>query len=178
LEYSGAAVVSTEVKGDRGLERQIQEHIRARVEATYPDAEFGSAEGAVPQNLLAMLRAQDEEESKDISAFDMKQATMPDMSPEGSNMFEGVRPTIVVDEGETRDTFSKEIVMESVLPDKVSGIDVSMSNTFENQFVSHYNSRVFPWALNYDCGVPTTQTFWRTGSLWRVPWCSVQVLVP
>ena len=42
--------------------------------------------------------------------------------------------------------------MESVLPGKVSGIDVSMSNTFENQFVSHYNCRVFPWALNYDCG--------------------------
>ena len=31
-------------------------------------------------------------------------------------------------------------------------MDVSMSNTFENQFVSEYNCRVFPWALNYDCG--------------------------
>ena len=82
----------------------------------------------------------------------MKQATMPDISCEGPEFFESVRPTIVLDEGETRNTFSKETVMESVLPDKVSGIDVSMSNTFENQIVSHCNSRVFPWALNYDCG--------------------------
>jgi hypothetical protein len=82
----------------------------------------------------------------------MKQATMPDMSCERPKFFESVRPTIALDEGETRDTFSKETVMESALPDKVSGIDVSMSNTFENQFASHYNSRVFPWALNYDCG--------------------------
>ena len=27
-----------------------------------------------------------------------------------------------------------------------------MSNKFENQFVSKYTSRIFPWALNYDCG--------------------------
>ena len=33
-------------------------------------------------------------------------------------------------------------------------IDVSTSNSFENQFTSSYNCRVFPWALNYDCGGP------------------------
>ena len=29
---------------------------------------------------------------------------------------------------------------------------VRMSNVFEDQFVSKYLPRVFPWALNYDCG--------------------------
>ena len=29
-----------------------------------------------------------------------------------------------------------------------------MSNKFENQFVSKYLPRIFPWALNYDCGGP------------------------
>ena len=58
---------------------------------------------------MAMLRAQ-EEESNDVSAFDMKQSTRPDLSSEGPEFFEGVRPTIVVDEGETRNAFSKEAV--------------------------------------------------------------------
>ena len=76
----------------------------------------------MPQAILAMLRAQEEEESKDVSAFDMKQATIPDLSCEGPEFFESVRPTIVLDECETRNTYSKETVMESVLPGKVSGI--------------------------------------------------------
>ena len=51
-----------------------------------------------------------------------------------------------------RDTFSNDAITEAVLPDKVSAMDITMSSTFENQFVSQYNCRVFPWALNYDCG--------------------------
>eukprot|EP00973_Karenia_brevis_P079488 11031030-Karenia_brevis.AAC.1 len=27
-----------------------------------------------------------------------------------------------------------------------------MSSVFGEKFASHYGSRVFPWALNYDCG--------------------------
>ena len=36
--------------------------------------------------------------------------------------------------------------------DKTSAVEVSTSNTFENQFTSSDNCRVFPLALNYDCG--------------------------
>ena len=87
-----------------------------------------------------------------MSGFDMKQATMPDNTNEGPNMFEGMRPTIVADEGDTRDTFSKEAVAETSLAGKVNVMDLGVSNTFENQFRSEYVCRVFPWALNYDCG--------------------------
>ena len=29
-----------------------------------------------------------------------------------------------------------------------------MSNKFEEQYISKYMPRIFPWALNYDCGGP------------------------
>ena len=34
----------------------------------------------------------------------------------------------------------------------VLNLIVRMSNEFEEQFVTKYLPRVFPWALNYDCG--------------------------
>ena len=34
----------------------------------------------------------------------------------------------------------------------ISALSIKMSNKFENQFVSKYTPRIFPWALNYDCG--------------------------
>ena len=54
---SGTTVVATEVTGNCGAE-QIRAHIQARVDTEYPDAEFGSTDGAVPQQIMAMLRAQ------------------------------------------------------------------------------------------------------------------------
>ena len=53
----------------------------------------------------------------------MKQATMPDLPGQGSELFYGVRPSIVVDEGETANTFSAETVCETALP-KVANLDV------------------------------------------------------
>ena len=76
---------------------------------------------------------------------------MPDLPGQGSELFYGVRPSIVVDEGETANIFSAETVCETALP-KVANLDVHMSNVFEDQFISKYTPRVFPWALNYDCG--------------------------
>ena len=54
-----------------------------------------------------MFRALVEEDNTDISAFDMKQATMPDISCPGPALFEGVRPSLVTDEGEAQGTFAK-----------------------------------------------------------------------
>ena len=76
---------------------------------------------------------------------------MPDTACRGPSLFEGMRPSIVTDEGDTRGTFTKESIAEAAMADKVNIIDVPVSHTFENQFTSQYNSRVFPWALNYDC---------------------------
>ena len=136
---------------------RVREHVEARVDAEYPPAEFGSEDGAVPLQIREMLEAGDadaRDQSADQSAFEMKQSTMPDMPAEGADLFQGVRPALVVDEGEARGTFSREAVTESAARDKTSVVDVSTSNSFENQFTSSYNCRVFPWALNYDCGGP------------------------
>ena len=133
-------------------EGRLRAHIEARVDAEYPKATFGSPEGAIPQPILEMIRAQEEECSPDIFAFDMKQTTMPDTPCRGPDLFEGMRPSIVTDEGDTRGTFTKESIAEAAMADKVNIIDVPVSHTFENQFTSQYSSRVFPLALNYDCG--------------------------
>ena len=129
---------------------QIRAHIEARISKEYPDKEFGGAEGAVPQAIWAMI--QGDEEVNDVSAFEMKQATMPDTPNAGSQLCQGQRPTIVTDEGDTFGTFSKADVAQATLSDKINIVDVPVANTFENQFVSQYMCRVFPWALNYDCG--------------------------
>ena len=129
---------------------QIRAHIEARVNAEYPDKEFGGVEGAVPQAIRAMIQC--DSEVNDASAFEMKQATMPDTPNAGPQLFQGLRPTIVTDEGDTHGTFSKEDVAQATLSDKVNIVDVPVANTFENQFVSQYMCRVFPWTLNYDCG--------------------------
>ena len=82
----------------------------------------------------------------------MKQATMPDTPNAETHVFHGIRPSIVVDEASTRDVFSRETLLESAIP-KTAGLDVKMSNEFQEQFITKYTARVFPWALNYDCGV-------------------------
>ena len=90
-------------------------------------------------------------DQRESSAFEMKQATMPDLPGKGAQLFYGVRPSIVVDEGETANTFSAETLAETAVP-KVAKLDVHMSNVFEEQFISKYTPRIFPWALSYDCG--------------------------
>ena len=132
---------------------QIKNHIEARVNQEYPDAEFGGHAGAIPQHIQDMLEAGDTSATAE-TGFDMKQATMPDMATSGADIFQGIRPTLVVEESSTHGTFSKEVVTESTMADKTSVLELSTSNSFENQFISQYNCRVFPWALYYDCGGP------------------------
>ena len=88
-----------------------------------------------------MLEAQGSD-GKDVTAFEMKQATMPDTPNTGSHLFQGVRPTIVTDEGVTRDTFSKETIAEAAMSGKVSVVDLDVSSNFEHQFASQYSCRV------------------------------------
>ena len=61
--------------------------------------------------IAAMLEAQEEnckDDPKGVSGFDMKQSTMPDVSMDTPRLFEGVRPTLVTDEGETMNTFQNQ----------------------------------------------------------------------
>ena len=85
------------------------------------------------------------------SCFDQKQATGHDSSRTAQDLFEGVRPSIVLDEAETQDTFTPEVVAEHAA-DNILDMTVRMSTVFEDQFVSKYLPRILPWALNYDCG--------------------------
>ena len=62
---------------------------------------------------------------------------MPDLPGRGAQLFHGVRPSIVVDEGETANTFSVETLCEIAVP-KVAKLDVHMSNVFEDKFISKY----------------------------------------
>ena len=68
-------------------------------------------------------------------------------------LFEHARPTIVTDEGESADTYAPEVVLQQGLSSIVD-MHVRMSNKFEEQFISKYMPRIFPWTLNYDCGGP------------------------
>ena len=139
--------------GRQTVSEQMNAHIEARVSREWPDSHFGGEKGGVPKDIQDMLDAgANEAIAADETGFDMKQATMPDMATSSDNLFEGVRPTLVLDEATTREAFSKEAVAESAMADKTSIIELQVSNSFENQFVSQYNCRVFPWALNYDCG--------------------------
>ena len=138
--------------GEECTREQMQAHIDARVGAEYPETEHGGIEGEIPHAIREMLDA-DAPAQGDTSAFEMKQATMPDMPDvDATNLFQGVRPTMVTDEGDAHNTFSKESIAEAALSEKVNIIDLPVSSTFEKQFVSQYMCRIFPWALNYDCG--------------------------
>ena len=140
-------------ESSQSLRTRLAKHIEDRVDQEYPAEKFGNEDGAIPNQILEMLEAGDTNADQE-TAFEMKQATMPDMATSGDNVFQGVRPTLVVDEGETRGTFSEPVITDVAMRDKTNIMNISTSNVFENQFVSYYNCRVFPWALNYDCGGP------------------------
>ena len=50
---------------------------------------------------------------------------------EGSELFDGMRPSIVVDEGTTEETLRPEVVADHALQ-SVSNLTVKMRNQFEN----------------------------------------------
>jgi hypothetical protein len=134
------------------IEGSLKEHVNRRVEHLYPDAEYGK-DGAVLPEILAIVREQGEREVRQDteSMFDLKQTAMPERPASESLLFEDMRPSIVTDEGCTADTLHDDVVAEHALK-SVSGLTIKMSNKFENQYVSSYMPRIFPWALNYDCG--------------------------
>ena len=121
------------------------------MDEVYPPGEFGGTDGAVPPQIRFLAHGLGPERSAEASTCEMKQSTMPDTPNEGADLFHGVRPTIVVDEAAAAGTFSQESLLQATAP-KVAGLDVKMSNEFQDQFISQYAARVFPWALNYDCG--------------------------
>ena len=141
------------VEGCRSVAESLKAHAMRRIDRDYPEKDHGGETGALLPGLQQLLQEEAKRSKSDRqeSAFDMKQSTTHDASNSSKHIFDGMRPSIVVDEAETRDTFPPEVVAEHAL-DNVLDMTVRMSNVFEDQFVSKYLPRVFPWALNYDCG--------------------------
>ena len=128
-------------------------HVDDRLKTHYPNEVYNDAGATLPQ-IKAMVTEQAERQTKMVdSAIDMKQSTMPDNPKSTEALFDHVRPSIVTDEGTSEGTFRSEDVMAHGLQ-TASNLRVTMSNDFEDQFVTKYISRIFPWALNYDCGGP------------------------
>ena len=135
------------------VEASLKAHVDQRVAEFYPPAEYNTGSGHVPPEITTMVREQQAAaggRSVD-SGFDMKQSTMPDISASDTTLFQNMRPCIVTDEAATADTLPAEVIAEHALK-SISSLTIQMSNKFENQFVSKYTPRIFPWALNYDCG--------------------------
>ena len=130
----------------------LKSHAAKRIEKYYPASRHGGDAGALLPGLRELLEKQNQETvSGPDSCFDQKQATGHDVSRSAQDLFEGVRPSLVLDEGETQDTFAPEVVAEHAM-DNILDMTVRMSTMFEDQFVSKYLPRILPWALNYDCG--------------------------
>ena len=130
----------------------LKSHAAKRIEKYYPASRHGGDAGALLPGLRELLEKQNQDTvSGPDSCFDQKQATGHDVSRSAQDLFEGVRPSLVLDEGETQDTFAPEVVAEHAL-DNILDMTVRMSTMFEDQFVSKYLPRILPWALNYDCG--------------------------
>ena len=151
----------------------LNKHAASRIDEFYPDAVHGSETGGLLPGLLEIVRDQvsrsDETDdlpqvgensamsfpartlSKADSAFDQKQSVGHDLPRSTEALFSGVRPSLGSTDSASSGTFAPEVIAEHAV-DNVLNMSVRMSNCFEDQFVSKYMPRVFPWALNYDCG--------------------------
>ena len=135
------------------VKASLVEHVNRRVALYYPPEEYDTDKGKVPPEIIEKATAQETAATQHTreSAFDFKQSTMHDVPQGEAKLFDNVRPSIVVDEGSSANTLHPEVVAEHALK-SISNLTIRMSTKFENQFVSKYTPRIFPWALNYDCG--------------------------
>ena len=78
---------------------------------------------------------------------------MPDAPTSAEELFSHARPVLVVPEASTEGALAPAVTAEYSLG-KLAAMDVTMSSRFEDQWVTKYLTRIFPWALNYSCGGP------------------------
>ena len=144
------------------ISSSLKQHADRRIDRLYPAAIHDSESGGLLPGLLEKLKEERNANASDKninmeappdSVFDMKQSTMHDSVQSVHQLFEHARPTIVIDEGESKDTYAPEVVLEQGMGN-IADMSIRMSNKFEEQFISKYMPRIFPWSLNYDCGGP------------------------
>jgi len=142
----------------------LKQHADRRIDRLYPPELFDSESGSLLPGLMESLAEQRESaraqatasggaQTPSDSVFDMKQSTTHDSVQSVQQLFEHVRPSIVVGESESSDVHPPAAVLEQGLG-SIATMEIKMSNKFEDQFISKYMPRIFPWALNYDCGGP------------------------
>ena len=131
----------------------LHSHVDARVDELYPSSRYDDVAGGIMPEIQEMVKEQLQRAMprSGESAVDNKQSTMPDAAGPAENVFEGARPSIVVGEASTQEEFRDETLAESALG-QICDLQVKMANKFEDQFVSKYLPRIFPWALKFDCG--------------------------
>ena len=137
--------------------QSLHSHVEKRVDELYPSNIYTDVQGSIPPALRRMAQSQTTSDqmntgsSEAETAYEMKQSTMPDAPDEVEKVFTYARPSLVVGEATATDALDINTTLEHALG-SVSSMTLEMSNVFENQFVSKYMPRIFPWAFNYDCG--------------------------
>ena len=148
-------ILKKDTIGTKRTIEELRKHVETRVEELYPRARYNDTSGAVfpefenlPETVDHIVTNKSFE-----SGFEFKQTTMPDASTMPEDVFASIRPSIVVDEASADNALSLDTVAEHALC-SLNDLPVTMSNSFENQFISEYLPRIFPWCLQYDCGGP------------------------
>ena len=105
LRHPGARKIHANMQAlsvaEMSVAESVRKHVSNRVEKFYPESVFAMPDGAVPEILRNMVKEQEEnskEKGLEMSAFNLKQATMADAtSTSYHDLFSTIRPAMVVD---------------------------------------------------------------------------------
>ena len=96
----------------------------------YPRDVYTDTEGAIPPELVCMAQPASSAEmsvEKSESAYEMKQATMPDAADAPESVFSYAHPTLVVGQATTQDALDPNVVVEHAVG-SVNNIHLEMSS--------------------------------------------------
>ena len=124
------------------LQESLKKHVHERVERCYPERIYDD-EGAIIPELTQMVQEQLQPQKKPSqeTAFEFKQPTMPDAATSAEELFSHARPVLVVPEASTESALAPAVTAEYSMG-KLAAMDVTMSNRFEDQWVTKYLTRI------------------------------------
>lgn len=137
------------------VKESLLSHAEERIQTFYPESQFPAEGGVIPE-LIEMVAEQTPsatEMRKEETAFEMKQSTMSDAPLQPEDVFQTVRPNLVMPEAATNGVLPDDVLTEFTLG-KLSNMEIKMGQQFEDQFISKYLPGIFPFVLNYPCGGP------------------------
>ena len=102
----------------RALQQSLRSHVNDRIDEFYPATQCPMPDGGIMPELREMVRASADAAIKSRppeSAFDLKQSITPDgLSTEVEQLFQGVRPQLVVDEASVNNAMPQEMQTDGV----------------------------------------------------------------